>query len=98
MNWEKIKCRLNIMHCWHKIDNTGRKIVFKSKCEKIGFTVMDNNGYAWYKVDNECCRCGKVFAEINTTYGDYFVKDMPTEKEYKSARNLRRHSLCTVSD
>lgn len=69
-------------HCWHKIPNTERTIIRKDDCKRIGETIVQHGGFAYYKVDKECCRCDKKRTIILDDYDINRARKFPTEKEY----------------
>lgn len=58
------------LHCWHKIENSERKLKGNSKCQKSDIYVCDGR-YVKYTIQEQCCVCGKVHESI--IYRDYDI-------------------------
>ena len=76
-------------HCWHEIPNTRRTITRISKCKRIGETIIHERGAvscAYYKRDEECCKCFKKRTIILDDHDISRAGGYPTEKEYEKTK------------
>ena len=70
---------MHIFHCWHKIENSERKIPFNTRCKLVAQPrYVRGSGYVDYTIRQKCCICGKE--RKSTHYRDY---DTRRAKEYK---------------
>lgn len=71
---------MHILHCWHKIEGSERKIPYYTKCKlEKQPQYIRSGGYVLYTIKYKCCICGKEKESLE--YRDY---DIDRAKQYKN--------------